>query len=72
MIDLFDLGNEIGEVGLESGGIMVVKDVEIDAVSSAGEESGSVAFPVDARALVRAQVGERETSAEKLTYPSPA
>lgn len=73
MIDLLDLGDEIGEVGLERSWIMVVEDVEVDAVSSASKESGSVAFSVEVKrsAYVASEKRKRKSSPVEILPHDP-
>jgi hypothetical protein len=43
VVILLDLRDEFGEVGLEGRGRVVVEEVEVDTVSAAEEEGGTVA-----------------------------
>lgn len=43
MIDLFDLGDKVIQVRAEERRVVVVEDVEVDAMATAGEEGSSIA-----------------------------
>lgn len=53
MVDVLDLSDEVGEMSAERGGVVIVEDVEVDAMSPAGKESRSITVTARVQSVQR-------------------